>query len=86
MISRIRFNASDIPRSLDQIADKLNELIDAINQTPSYERTPSKEEKMRVITKDDGTVKVEFKSTDGWVESDNTQPTGFKRIENKGEV
>lgn len=85
MISRLRFNSSDIPRALNDIATKLNEIIDAVNQDPSYAREPSSKEKIRVITNDDGSVKVEFKAKDGWVESDNTQATGFKIKEIKGE-
>lgn len=82
MISKIKVRWEDKQRALDTITAKLNELIDAVNRDSSPERKPSEYERIRVIEKEDGSIAVQFKSKHGWVESDNSEPTGFKIKEN----
>ena len=81
MRSKLRVNWEDGQKALDELAEMINKLHDAVNQSSSKERTPSEHEKIRVIEKTDGSVAVQFKSKNGWVESDSSTSTGFKTVE-----
>lgn len=64
-VSRFR-PSGDTERQLRQLADKLNELIDDVNQESKTQGTKS-DERIRIIEDADGTFRVEFKTKKGYI-------------------
>lgn len=65
MNSKVRFTKGNIDKALDEIAEEINKLRDAISSTT--EGSPKERENIRVVKKSDNTYSVEFKHKDGWV-------------------
>lgn len=78
MISKLRSPDKNIERSIQNLYDKINEIITAVNQESRPESKGIDQEKMRIVEKASGAFGVEFRTRKGWVESDSTEATGFK--------
>lgn len=78
MISKLSKRDKDLERAVELIYDKLNELIDAVNQPVKKEGNPDERERIRIVNVEGNTYKVEIKTDKGWMESTNASATGFK--------
>lgn len=65
MSSKVRFTKGNIDKALDEIAEEINKLRDAISSTT--EGKPQERENIRVVKNADNSYSVEFKHKDGWV-------------------
>lgn len=82
MIHKIASPDSNVERALQELYKKINEIINAVNQVSTREGSSSTTETIRRVKKNDGTYAVQFKVEDGWIESDNTEVTGFRLKDN----
>ena len=77
-ISRLRTPNKNTERAIQDIYDKLNQLVDAVNLKPTgATKAVDANNNMRFIEKADG-FSMEFKTSKGWVESSSEVSTGFK--------
>jgi len=65
-ISKVRNSDKNNDRSIQHLYDKLNELVDAINQNSTTESSGTNKEKIRLVEQADGTRVLEARFKDGW--------------------
>jgi len=75
----IRVDIANLQRTLEQIVSAIESLNKAVNKPSTKEKKADSKEKIRVIEKADGEYKIEFKTEKGWIESDSSSQSGFKR-------
>lgn len=74
-VEALRFRQSkDIEKAIQDLANKLNELITAVNNIPVHadiDEKSGKEGDMRIVVIDDKNVRLALKSKYGWHETEN---------------
>jgi hypothetical protein len=67
-----------VGREIQDITDKINELITAVNMPSTTEGGTKESQNISFVKKADGKYAVQFRTKDGIIESDNSETTGFK--------
>lgn len=67
-------------REIQDITNKINELITAINSLQNTQGGTNQDKTFYLDKKDNGQFALRVKMKDGTIESDNTSATGFKIV------